>query len=160
GSDTDPTRMGERVGTLVYSSPEQAVGRLDLLGPASDAYSLGAVLYCPLTGPAPFDGKDPEGEHQADRGGRPRPRLVSRTVAPALEAICVKAMALKPEDRYATALDLAADVEHWLADEPVSAHREPWTARSGRWLRRHRPLVAGAAALLLTAVVALAISTV
>jgi tetratricopeptide (TPR) repeat protein len=70
----------------------------------------------------------------------------------ALDAICRKAMALRPEDRYPTALALAADVEHWLADEPVTAYREPWSVRTGRWLRRHRPLVAGAAALVLAAV--------
>src|SRR5262245_61320661 len=61
-------------------------------------------------------------------------------------------MALKPEDRYPSALELAADVEQWLADEPVSAYGEPWWTRTGRWLRRHRPLVAGAAALLLVAI--------
>jgi tetratricopeptide (TPR) repeat protein len=69
-----------------------------------------------------------------------------------LDAICRKAMALQPADRYPTPLALAADVEHWLADEPVAAYREPWSIRTGRWLRRHRPLVAGAAALLLAAV--------
>jgi serine/threonine-protein kinase len=65
-------------------------------------------------------------------------------------------MARRPEDRYPSARDLAEDLEHWLADEPVTAHREPVPTRLARWARRHRPLVAGAAALLLTAVVALA----
>src|SRR5262249_54777133 len=50
------------------------------------------------------------------------------------------------EDRYATALELAADVEHWLADEPVAAYREPWTGRARRWARRHRAAVAAVAA--------------
>src|SRR5262249_30638462 len=76
-----------------------------------------------------------------------------------LEAICLKAMARQPELRYATALALAADLEHWLADAPVSAWREPWRVRAGRWLKRHKPLATGAAALLLTALVALAVST-
>src|SRR5260370_1152811 len=50
-------------------------------------------------------------------------------------------MAFKPEDRYHTALDLAAEVEHWLADEPVTAYPEPWQTRARRWTRRHRTLV-------------------
>jgi hypothetical protein len=69
-------------------------------------------------------------------------------------------MALRPEDRYPSALALAADVEHWLADEPVRAWHEPLLPRVTRWARRHRTLVAGLAALLLTAVAALSISTV
>jgi tetratricopeptide (TPR) repeat protein len=72
-------------------------------------------------------------------------------VPAALEAICLKAMALKAEGRYRTALELAADVEHWLADEPVMAYREPVTVRLGRWRRRHRVLVAGVTAALLVA---------
>src|SRR5262249_49332875 len=65
--------------------------------------------------------------------------------------------ALRPEHRYGSALGLAADVEHWLADEPVTAYHEPALARLRRWGRRHRPLVVGAAALLLTATLALGI---
>jgi tetratricopeptide (TPR) repeat protein len=61
-------------------------------------------------------------------------------------------MALKPADRYGSALDLAADVERWLADEPVTAWREPWSTRAGRWVRRHRQLATGVAAVLLAAV--------
>jgi tetratricopeptide (TPR) repeat protein len=75
-------------------------------------------------------------------------------VPAALEAICLKAMALKTEDRYPTALELAADVEHWLADEPVLAYREPRVVRLGRWRRRHRALVAGVT----TAVLALLVT--
>jgi WD40 repeat protein len=61
-------------------------------------------------------------------------------------------MALKTGDRYATALELAAEVERWLADEPVQAYPEPWTTKAGRWVKRHSPLVAGAAALVAAAV--------
>src|SRR5262249_31405144 len=87
-------------------------------------------------------------------------RRVRPEVPAALEAVCLKAMALKPQDRYGSAKDLATDVERWLADEAVSAYREPWTARLGRWARRHRPAVAATAALRRPAVCALAISTV
>ena len=68
-------------------------------------------------------------------------------------------MALRPEDRYASPRALAEDIEHWLADEPVAAYPRAGAPRLARWARRHRPLVAGAAALLVTAVVALAIGT-
>jgi tetratricopeptide (TPR) repeat protein len=152
-SDWAATVMGTVIGTPSYMSPEQAAGRLDLLGPASDIYSLGATLYALLTGTAPFEESDKvELLQQVQRDAWLPPRLVKPNIPPALDAICRKAMALQPQDRYASALGLAADVEHWLADEPVTAYREPWSTRTGRWLRRHRPLVAGAAALLLAAV--------
>src|SRR5262249_56035058 len=83
------------------------------------------------------------------------PRRIRPEVPRALDAVCRKAMAVRPSERYASALDLAADVEHWLADEPVSAYAEPLPARAARWARRHRPAVAAAVALLATAVLAL-----
>jgi serine/threonine-protein kinase len=152
-----PTQVGSAVGTPAYMSPEQASGKIEELGPASDMYSLGATLYCLLTGKAPFEGQD-AGEvlRRVQRGDFPPPRQVQRAVPAALEAVCLKAMALRPQDRYGTARALADDIEHWLADEPVSAYREPWPARLARWGRRHRPLVAAGAALLVTAVAALA----
>jgi serine/threonine-protein kinase len=153
--------MGAALGTPAYMSPEQAAGRLDLLGPASDIYSLGATLYVVLAGKPPF--QEPVLEKllpQVQRGEFPPPRHWKPAIPRAMEAICLKAMTLQPEKRYATALELAADVEHWLADEPVAAYRDPLPARLGRWGRRHKPLLAGAAALLLTAVAALAIGTV
>jgi WD40 repeat protein/serine/threonine protein kinase len=159
-SRTAETLAGTTVGTPAYMSPEQAAGRLDRLGPASDVYSLGATLYSLLTGRAPVEDRDVGSVLQrVQRGDIPPPRQVNATVPLALEAICRQAMALRPEDRYASPRALADDVEHWLADEPVAAYREPRTQALGRWARRHKPLVAGLAALLLTAVVALAIST-
>jgi WD40 repeat protein/serine/threonine protein kinase len=138
-ADGIETQTGAAMGTPAYMSPEQASGRLDLLGPASDIYSLGATLYTLLTGRPAIEGKD-VGDilRKAQRGEWLPPRQVRADVPPALDAICRKAMAALPSARYATALELAADVEHWLADEPVSAHRERWGERSRRWMRRHR----------------------
>jgi serine/threonine-protein kinase len=157
-ADATPTRMGEVLGSPAYMSPEQAAGRLDELGPASDVYSLGATLYCLLTGQPPV-AEGPIGEvlQRVQRGEYPRPRQVKREVPEALEAVCVKALALRPGERYASARALAEDVERWLADEPVSAYREPLMARLRRWGRRHQQLVTAAAALLLTATAALVV---
>jgi serine/threonine protein kinase len=146
--DTPPTQTGNVMGTPVYMSPEQAEGRLDELGPASDIYSLGATLHELLTGRPPFQGKNfEEVLGQVKRGEWLPPRKVRKDVPAALDAICRKAMALRPGDRYATALALAADIEHWLADEPVAAYPEPWPGRLGRWVRWHRGWTAGAAEL-------------
>jgi tetratricopeptide (TPR) repeat protein/tRNA A-37 threonylcarbamoyl transferase component Bud32 len=155
-SGTHETVAGTAVGTAAYMSPEQAAGELDLLGPASDIYSLGATLYVLLTGKVAFTS-----EHVSDirakvrRGDFPAPRQVRPAVPAALDAICQKAMALDPPARYGSALDLAADIEHWLADEPVSAWTEPWTVKLGRWVRRHKPLVSGAVAAVLVALFSL-----
>jgi serine/threonine-protein kinase len=161
GDSSTGTEMGRALGTPAYMSPEQAVGRWEAVGPASDIYSLGATLYHLLTGRPPFAksvAKDLLA--QVVEGDFRPPRQVQPEVPPALEAICLKAMAREPEGRYATALELAADVEHWLADEPVTVYREPALVRLGRWGRRHRSLVVGAAVLLITAVLALMASTI
>jgi serine/threonine protein kinase len=153
------TVAGAALGTPAYMSPEQALGRLDLLGPASDVYSLGATLYEVLTGRPPIDGKaTAEALRRVQSGDWLPPRRVKADVPAALDAICCKAMAAKPEARYRTALELAADVERWLADEPVSVYRDPILIRLSRWARKHRTGVAVGAALLQTAVIVLAVS--
>ena len=137
GSET--TRAGSQLGTPGYMSPEQAAGEIDRLGPTSDVYSLGATLYCLLTGRAPFKDRDIEVLlNDVRRGEFPPPREVAPEVAPALEAICLKALALRPEGRYASPRSLAEDLERWLADEPISIFRDPAPKRLARWARGHR----------------------
>jgi serine/threonine protein kinase len=115
-------------------SPEQAEGRLDLLGPASDVYGLGATLYCLLTGKPPVEGQDmAEVLKKVQCAKFATPRQIQADISPALEAICLKAMALKPQNRYAAPRELAEDIEHWLADEPVGAWAEPWSVKARRW---------------------------
>jgi serine/threonine protein kinase len=161
GSGSAPTRMGQAVGTPAYMSPEQAAGRLDQLGPASDVYSLGATLYHLLTSRAPVSAGDMGVVlEKVQKGEFPPPRQVNPKVPRSLEAICLKAMALKREDRYASPRNVANDIERWLGDEPVSAYREPMRVRLSRWLRRHRPLVTGMAVLLVSTVVALSVGLV
>jgi eukaryotic-like serine/threonine-protein kinase len=142
GSGSAATLMGSAVGTPAYMSPEQASGRLDRMGPASDVYSLAATLYSALTGQNPF----PKGNaftilHKVQLGEFLRPREVVAAVPKPLEAICLKGMALKPEERYGSASELAQDIERWLADEPVKAFPDTWSDRARRWGRRHRRLV-------------------
>ncbi len=156
-SNLEPTQMGEALGTPAYMSPEQAAGRLDQLSLSSDIYSLGSTLYVLLTGERPFKGDDVVA--QVQRAQFPSPRQLKPDTPPALDAICGKAMALQPANRYESALALAADVEQWLADEPVAAYSDPWWERVGRWSRRHRTALVGAAVFLISAVIALSAST-
>jgi serine/threonine-protein kinase len=139
-SGSAPTQMGSAIGTPPFMSPEQAVGRLDLLGPTSDVYSLGATLYCLLTGQPPFPapGEDGLGAllHKVEQGDFVPPRKVKADVPRALEAICLKAMARKQEERYASVVDLSRDVTQWLADEPVSVYRESVLRSIVRWCNR------------------------
>jgi tetratricopeptide (TPR) repeat protein/tRNA A-37 threonylcarbamoyl transferase component Bud32 len=152
------TATGQVVGTPAYVSPEQAAGRWRDVGPASDVYSLGATFYCLLTGQPPFGGQAvPHILQQVQRGAFLPPRERARGVPLALEAVCRKAMALRPNDRYATAGELAADVQRWLADEPIPGYREPYLVRAARWVRRHRVLAASAFVLLLTATAGLGV---
>jgi serine/threonine protein kinase/formylglycine-generating enzyme required for sulfatase activity len=157
---TCETLMGQVSGTPQYMSPEQASGRIDLLGPASDVYSLGATLYVILAGrqPVPPDPDVRKILRMVQCGAITPPRQVNPAVPRALEAVCQKAMELAPEERYGSAHDLAADVERWLADEPVSAWREPLATRLIRWGRRHRTTVIAGAVLCVTAIAALIVS--
>ncbi|MCO6457536.1 MAG: serine/threonine protein kinase [Pirellulaceae bacterium] len=157
----DQTQRGRVLGTPGYMSPEQAQGRHDQVGPASDIYSLGAVLYEILVGEPPFHAGSAEDilrQVVADTPAAPRSRWVQ--CPPALNAICLKALEREPAQRYATAIELADDVRRWLADEPVSVYAEPLVQRLARWSRRHRTLVTSAAALLLTALVGVSLGLV
>ena len=157
-SGSAETLPGSALGTPAYMSPEQARGDLDRLGPRSDVYSLGGTLYCLLTGRHPAEGDDLGAVLRAVQNGDIRPpRRLDPTIDRALEAICLKAMALKPDDRYGSARALADDIERWMADEPVTAWREPMSRRVGRWARRNRTTVAAAAVLLVSAVAGLSV---
>jgi serine/threonine protein kinase len=151
-SGSAETQPGTAIGTPHFMSPEQAAGRSDLLGPTTDVYSLGATLFCVLTGKVPIADRDIGVVLQkVQRGDFPRPRLMKPDVPPPLEAICVKAMALEPANRYSSARALADDLERWLADEGVQAYQEPLRVRMGRWARRHQTVVSATVASVLVA---------
>lgn len=154
-SSSGQTRAGQALGTPSYMSPEQAIGKLDELGPTTDVYSLGATLYHVLTGRPPFQKEDvAEILRKVQKGIFPRPRSINSQIPKPLEAICLKAMELIPSERYISSKGLSEDIEHWLADEPVNAYREGALALASRWIRKHRAwAMSGAAALVLVAVV-------
>jgi eukaryotic-like serine/threonine-protein kinase len=157
-SGSAKTLPGSALGTPAYMSPEQASGEIDRLGPHSDVYSLGATLYCLLTGQAPFVSRDLVAAMEAvTKGDFPTPRSLDATIPVALEAVCLKAMSTKPEDRYASPRALADDIERWIADAPVTAYRETVWERLARWSRTHRTLVRAAAASLVVALIAAAL---
>lgn len=134
-----PTRVGGTVGSPQYMSPEQAECRLDEIGIRTDVYLLGATLYQILTGQPPHQGDSIKRlMKQISDGQFPRPREIQPSVPPAMESICLKAMATDPADRYRSVQQMAQDVERWMADEPVSSHRDSLLQTIGRWTRHHR----------------------
>ena len=118
-------------------------------------YSLGATLYSVLTGKPPFEGEVREVLQKVKSGAFVPPREIDPSIDCAIEAICCKAMALKPQDRYPSCRVLADDIERWMANEPISAYREPWTRALARWLTRHRTGVTAVAAALIAGLVGL-----
>ena len=156
------TQAGQQLGTPAYMAPEQAEGRLDLIDERTDVYGLGSILFEVLTGRSPHHGANThEVLRQIIEGQTPRARLIDAAIAPALEAICLRAMAKDRADRYAGAGAMVEDLQRWLADEPVSVHRETIPTRVGRWMRRHRTGVVAASAVILVTLIGLgAVATV
>ncbi len=160
-SGSSETLPGSAIGTPGYLSPEQAKGLTEAIGPASDIYSLGVTLYVLLTGREPFGGSDVgKALAKVQSGDFVPPRQAYSAVPAALNAVCLKAMSLAPEDRYPSCAALARDIERWLDDEPVGALREPLAARTFRWIRRHRVLAAASGVLAAAAFVAAVAGTV
>jgi eukaryotic-like serine/threonine-protein kinase len=160
GAGPEGTMQGQLLGTPAYMAPEQAQGRHDLVDQRTDIYGLGAILYEILTGRPPFVApKTAEVIRKVCQEAPTPPRQIVPQIAPGLEAVCLKALRKDKAERYATAAELAQEVRRWLADEPVKAYPEPWTQRASRWARRHKTSVAAAAVLIVTATIALGVST-
>ncbi|HUR54590.1 MAG TPA: serine/threonine-protein kinase, partial [Gemmataceae bacterium] len=151
------TVPGEVLGTPAYMSPEQARGDAHGVGPRSDVYSLGAVLYDLLTGGPPFTGPAHTVLARVQTEEPPRPRRANPAVARDLETVCLKCLEKTPESRYATAADLAADLRRCVAGEPVTARPLGPVARLARWCRR-KPWTAALLGLVFFALVAVAVA--
>jgi hypothetical protein len=131
------TQSGAVVGTPAYIAPEQAAGSKDV-GPAADIYALGAVLYECLTGRPPFEGESLyDTLHKVLTEDPVSPAWFRPGLPRDLETICLKCLRKKPEQRYATAEELAEDLERYLAHRPIHARRTAAWEKGLKWGRRH-----------------------
>ncbi len=154
--DSGLTQTGQIVGTPSYMPPEQAQGKRSLIGPGSDVYSLGAILYECLTGRAPFRADSVmKTIEQVIHREAASPRLLNPGVARDLETICLKCLEKEPHRRYGTAQLLADDLQSYLDDRPILARPVSTIERTWRWCRRN-PAVAS---LLATVAVCLIVGT-
>src|SRR5262245_45945403 len=142
GDGAGLTMTGQILGTPSYMPPEQASGYRHDVGPAADIYALGAILYAMLTGRAPFVSDNPVELilHVIEREP-PLPRSLVRYVPRALESICLKCLEKSPSDRYASATELAEDLDRFLQHEPPLARRPTPLHAFRRWVRR-KPVLA------------------
>ena len=162
-SDSSLTISNTILGTPAYMAPEQALGNTRDLTTAADVYSLGAVFYEMLTGKPPFWAANVRALHRRILDDDPAPP--SRIRPPdrgqldrELDVICLKCLEKLPARRYASAADLADEVERWLRGEPILAQASTGAQRFVKWTRRHRGVVAAVAAILVILVAGIAVS--
>lgn len=135
---------GQVIGTLGYMSPEQARGAVQEVSVRADVYALGAIAYEILVGslPCPIDGPMAIVFHRIESRDPDRPSTIRKGVDADVDAILMKALEKKPASRYATAAELADDIERWLDNRPIRARRTSSLHRGARWCRRN-PALAG-----------------
>ncbi len=152
--DESLTQSGTPMGSPSYMPPEQAAGHHDQVGPHSDVYALGAILYELLTGRPPFRADTAIATMRQVMESDPvAPRKINAAVPPDLETICLKCLEKNPARRYPSAQALAEDLDRFLKHEPVQALRPTPLRKAESWLRRH-PWTLMSAALLIVVVLA------
>ncbi|MGQ0636206.1 MAG: serine/threonine protein kinase [Planctomycetaceae bacterium] len=158
-ADTGLTRSGDLLGTFRYMSPEQTSGQRAVLDHRTDIYSLGATFYELLTLEPVFDGETRQELMYQILHQEPRPpRQLNRAIPPELETIVLKALSKAPAERYASAAELAADVQRYLDDQPIKARRPSLVDRARKWSRRHPSVIVAGVLLLSVIAVSLLIS--
>ncbi len=149
-SESGLTRTSSVMGTPSYMPPEQAGGANEQVGPRSDVYSLGAMLYCLVTGRPPFQAANPLDTLLQVMSAEPvSPRQLNPQVPKDLETICLKCLQKEPSRRYASADALAADLGRFLRAEPIHARSISRSERTWRWCKRN-PVVASLLAVSVT----------
>jgi eukaryotic-like serine/threonine-protein kinase len=150
--DSRLTQSGVVMGSPSYMPPEQAAGRHGDVGPASDVYSLGAMLYELLTGRPPFRGLTALATlHDVMEAEPASPRRLNANVPPDLETICLKCLEKSPSARYPTARALAEELDRFLKGEPIQARPASAVHKVVSWARRHPGTLAAVAALVMVA---------
>jgi serine/threonine protein kinase/tetratricopeptide (TPR) repeat protein len=141
--DSSQTQSGTILGTPSYMAPEQAGGKNREIGPASDTYSLGAILYEMLTGRPPFKAGSPiDTVRQVIEQDPVPPRQFEPRVPLDLETICLKCLEKDPAKRFAAAAELADDLRRFVHDEPIHARPTPAWERAWKWGKRRKTTVA------------------
>jgi len=139
------TMTGDLVGTLRYMSPEQALAKRVAVDARTDIYSLGVTLYELLTLEPAYNGRNREEVLRQIAFEEPRPpRRLNKAIPAELETIVLKAIAKNPEERYATAQELADDLGRYLEDRPIKAKRPTLRQRTVKWARRHKSVALAA----------------
>ncbi|MEM1068251.1 MAG: serine/threonine-protein kinase [Planctomycetota bacterium] len=148
-SDSELTKTGQILGTPSYMPPEQALGDLDAIGPQSDVYSLGAILYCLITGRPPFQAaRAIDTVVQVLEQEPVAPRVQNPSIPKDLNTICLKCLEKDSAKRYDSAESLAEDLRRWISGEPIHARPITQAEKVWKWCRRN-PRVAGLSTLAL-----------